>query len=131
MLEFAGYLRGPFAIDQVAANSFLLFGQVYCWMFEGCFGHIFQSTILITFIIIEVDGGEEPTVNNAHPWYTSFFHEVHKMPVTEVKLPGCFMCGQHTIEVLQVVVYFITSKSHLDTFLRDAVPGGSAGQIHS
>ena len=104
LLEFAGYLGGPFAIGQEAANGFLLFGQVYCWMFEGCFGQVFQFTILTTSIIIQVNGREEPAVNNAHTWYSSFFHEVHKMPVTEVKLFGCFMCGQHTIEVLQVVV---------------------------
>ena len=104
LLEFAGYLRGTFAVNEIAADRFLLFGQSYGRMLQGCFCHIFQFAILTTSILIEIDRREEPAVDNTHTRYTPFFHEVHKMPVTEVQLFRCFVCGQHSVEVLQAIV---------------------------
>ena len=104
LLEFASYLRGPFTVDKIATDHFLLFRKSYGWMFQGCLRHIFQFAVSTTLIVIEIDRREEPSVNHAHTWYTTFFHKMHKMPVTQVKLFRCFMCGQHSIEVLQIMV---------------------------
>src|SRR6266566_7892146 len=93
LLEFTGDLGRSFAIDEVTADGFLFFCQAHVWMFEGRLRHIFEFAVLAASVLIKVDRREEPSVNNTYTRYTSFFHKMHKMPVTEVKLFCCFMSG--------------------------------------
>jgi hypothetical protein len=104
LLEFAGYLGGSFTIHQVATDRFLLLCQAHAGVLEGGSGYIFQFAIPAAPIIVQINGREEPAVNNAHTRNSSGLNEVHEVPITEVQLFCGFMCGQHAIEVLKVVV---------------------------
>ena len=69
-------------------------------MLKGGSCQVFEFAILAASIIIEVIWREEPAIYNTHSGYATGLHEMHKMPVTEVKLFGRFMGRQHPIEVL-------------------------------
>lgn len=113
LLKFAGYLGWAFTIDEEAADGFLFFGEADGGMFEGCFCHVFQFAIFTTPVIIEIDRREEPSINHPYTRYPSRFHQMHKVPVTEVKLFRRFVRGQHPIEVLQIIMQFIAPEGHV------------------
>src|SRR5581483_4328141 len=100
LLQLTRDFGWSFTTSQEAANGFLLLCEINSRVFQGRSCHVFQFAILAASIIVEVIGREEPPVYNAHARYASGFHKMHKMPVTQIKLFGRFMGGQHTIEVL-------------------------------
>lgn len=113
LLEFTGYFGGSVTVEEVAANSFLLFGEADGWMFESGFSHVFEFAIFAAPVCFEIALGEEPAVDDAYSWYTTGFYKVHEVPVTEGKVFSGFMGGEHSVEVLQVVVEFSAAKCHV------------------
>lgn len=113
LLEFAGYFGGSVAVEEVAANGFLLFCQADGWMFECGFGHVFEFAIFAAPVCFEVALGEEPAVDDTDSWYATGFYKVHEVPVTKVEMFGGFVGGEHSVEVVQVVVEFVAAKCHV------------------
>lgn len=88
----------------MGADDFLFFSEIHIRVVEGQSRQIFEFAVAAMSILIEVVGSKEPAIDYAHTWDTSSFDEVHKVPVTETEVSGRLTGGEHTIEMLQIMV---------------------------